>query len=219
MKKQNKGITLVSLVVTIIILIILAGVSINAILGENGIITIAKQAKENMALAKTEEETELNELYMQILAENDENTVIGEISNVEILTEIQNLKNEIEKLKNNTTTLDTMYPVGSIYISTDLSTAEEVATKFGGTWESYGGGRTLVGVGTGTDNNSTEQTFAANESGGEYKHTLTIAEMPSHTHKFVNRRKCTCNEINSFFYTIRTRICISRKWWLVVSIQ
>ena len=67
--KKEKGITLVSLVVTIIILIILAGVSINLTLGKNGIITIAKQAKENTELAKIEEETGLNELYMQIEAE------------------------------------------------------------------------------------------------------------------------------------------------------
>ena len=67
--KKNQAITLVSLVVTIIILIILAGVSINLILGKNGIITIAKQAKENTELAKIEEETRLNELYMQIEAE------------------------------------------------------------------------------------------------------------------------------------------------------
>ena len=68
MKKEN-GITLVALVVTIIVLIILAGVSINLTLGENGIITIAKQAKENMELAKIDEEVALNELYMQIETE------------------------------------------------------------------------------------------------------------------------------------------------------
>ena len=67
--RKEKGITLVSLVVTIIILIILAGVSINLTLGKNGIITIAKQAKENTELAKIEEETALNELYVQIEAE------------------------------------------------------------------------------------------------------------------------------------------------------
>ena len=64
--KNNKGITLVALVVTIIVLIILAGISINLILGDNGIITIAKKAKENTELAKTEEETNLNELYTQL---------------------------------------------------------------------------------------------------------------------------------------------------------
>ena len=64
--KQSKGITLVSLVVTIIILIILSGVSINLVLGENGIVTIAKRAKENTEIAKVEEETRLNELAKQI---------------------------------------------------------------------------------------------------------------------------------------------------------
>ena len=39
--KNSKGITLVALVVTIIVLIILAGISINLVLGENGIITKA----------------------------------------------------------------------------------------------------------------------------------------------------------------------------------
>ena len=69
MKNKEQGITLVSLVVTIIILIILAGVSINLILGENGIITKSKQAKEKTEQAKLNEEVALNELYMQIEAE------------------------------------------------------------------------------------------------------------------------------------------------------
>ena len=64
--RNQKGITLVALVVTIIVLIILAGISINLILGDNGIITIAKKAKENTELAKIEEEKELNELYTQL---------------------------------------------------------------------------------------------------------------------------------------------------------
>ena len=66
--KKEKGITLVALVVTIIVLIILAGISINLVLGDNGIITIAKKAKENTELAKTDEETQLNELYTQLEA-------------------------------------------------------------------------------------------------------------------------------------------------------
>ena len=67
--EKQKGVTLVALVVTIIVLIILAGISINLILGDNGIITIAKKAKENTELAKIEEETELNELYTQLETE------------------------------------------------------------------------------------------------------------------------------------------------------
>ena len=53
MKKQ-KGITLVSLVITIIVLIILAGISIHALVGQSGIITRAQQAKENIILAQEE---------------------------------------------------------------------------------------------------------------------------------------------------------------------
>lgn len=43
--QKEKGITLVALVVTIVVLLILAGVSINLVLGENGLITQAKEAK------------------------------------------------------------------------------------------------------------------------------------------------------------------------------
>ena len=64
--KNQRGITLVSLVITIIVLIILAGISINIVLGENGIITRAQQAKENTILAQEEEAKQLNTLYSQL---------------------------------------------------------------------------------------------------------------------------------------------------------
>ncbi len=44
MMKSNKGITLVALVITIIVLLILAGVSISLVVGDNGIMTRAKDA-------------------------------------------------------------------------------------------------------------------------------------------------------------------------------
>ena len=89
--KKNQAITIVSLVVTIIILIILAGVSLNLTLGQNGIITKAKQAKENIELAKIEEETRLNELYMQMESEGI-NT--GDIS-YDAITKLVEFKREI----------------------------------------------------------------------------------------------------------------------------
>ena len=49
--KKNKGITLVALVVTIVVLLILAGVSINLVLGDNGIIAKAKEAQKKSAEA------------------------------------------------------------------------------------------------------------------------------------------------------------------------
>lgn len=71
--KKEQGVTIISLIVTIIVLIILAGVSINLTLGQNGIITKAKQAKENMEIAQIEEQKELNELYVQL--ENNETSI------------------------------------------------------------------------------------------------------------------------------------------------
>ena len=59
--KGEKAITLISLVITIIILIILAGVGINLSLGENGIFKRAKEAKNKYLTAQENEEKGLNE--------------------------------------------------------------------------------------------------------------------------------------------------------------
>jgi hypothetical protein len=69
--------------------------------------------------------------------------------------------------------LQDIYPVGAIYESTSSTSP---ATLFGGTWESYGAGRVLVGAGT------SDAAYMAGSTGGESNHTLTVAEMPSHKH-------------------------------------
>ena len=51
-KQLNKGITLVALVVTIVVLLILAGISINLLLGENGIIKKRKKREKKQQRAK-----------------------------------------------------------------------------------------------------------------------------------------------------------------------
>ena len=71
LKKTEKGITLVALVVTIVVLLILAGVSINTVLGDDGIIKKAKEAAEATKRASAEEE--MNRLVLEYqLAKNDE---------------------------------------------------------------------------------------------------------------------------------------------------
>ena len=55
LKKSSKGVTLIALVITIIVLLILAGVSIAMLTGDNGILTQAKEAKE-ANIAGTEKE-------------------------------------------------------------------------------------------------------------------------------------------------------------------
>lgn len=71
--------------------------------------------------------------------------------------------------------IDNFYPVGSIY----QSTAPTNPTTFmGGVWERFGNGRVLVGVDEADADFNT-----ANKTGGEKTHTLTIDEMPSHSHR------------------------------------
>ena len=74
----------------------------------------------------------------------------------------------------NVGTLRAIYPVGAIYIST---TNVNPADLFGfGTWQAFGAGRTLVGVGT------SDRAFPAGETGGTSTHALTAGQMPRHTH-------------------------------------
>ena len=83
------------------------------------------------------------------------------------LTAVEDYKNQI-------------YPIGSIYISATDSTASAVHDRFGGTWEAYATGRTLIGMGSNGTNNYT--TIGA--TGGASSHTITTDNMPSHTHSF-----------------------------------
>ena len=86
--------------------------------------------------------------------------------------------------------VDMVYPVGSIYMSVNSTSP---ATLFGGTWEQIKG-RFLLGTGEPDDNSNTyygsDLTYngrtkyneQVGSTGGESRHTLSVAEMPSHTH-------------------------------------
>lgn len=70
--------------------------------------------------------------------------------------------------------LETTHPVGSLEINTSGINPSEY---LGGEWESFGSGRTLVGV----DSNDSDFD-TVEETGGEKTHTLTTNEIPAHTH-------------------------------------
>jgi len=97
-----------------------------------------------------------------------------QISSEEFQTYVQ--KTVSNALNGKTFNIDKIYPVGSIYISTVNTNPSSL---FGGSWESYGAGRALVGVGEGNDG-TTKKSFVGGESGGEYNHILSIDEMPAH---------------------------------------
>ena len=72
------------------------------------------------------------------------------------------------------------HPVGSYYFSDD---ATNPGTLFGGTWEAIDPGYGLIAQGTATAEDGTKLTFTAGNKYGEFKHQLTVGELPSHHHQ------------------------------------
>lgn len=72
--------------------------------------------------------------------------------------------------------LSDVYPVGSIYINASVATNPGTLLGFG-TWVAFGAGRVMVGLDAGQTEFDT-----AEETGGAKTHTLTISEIPAHTH-------------------------------------
>jgi hypothetical protein len=98
--------------------------------------------------------------------------------------------------------IDIIYPVGSIYFT---ASAVSPSTSIGGSWVRYAQGKCLFGV----DDADTD--FALETTGGEKEHTLTVAEMPSHTHTLDdNYRQLTQNgaiyhnDLNNKVFTATT---------------
>lgn len=88
MLKEQKGITLVALVITIIVLLILAGVTIAALSGPNGILSNASQATEDTAVSEAKEavttaiNTILTNQYAEVATDNTLNqaTIISVVN-------------------------------------------------------------------------------------------------------------------------------------------
>ena len=113
------------------------------------------------------------EIKAEINAVKDETKVeINAVKN-ETKAEINAVKDEIKRATSH---------VGQIILSTTLNTADKVKNIYGGNWEAFGAGKVLIGAGS-----NGGRSFTAGSTGGEYTHTLTINEMPSHTHTVTDR--------------------------------
>ena len=91
------------------------------------------------------------------------------------------------------------YPVGAIFTTTVAyaNSAAVVAAIGGTTWTAFGAGKVLVGVdASDTDFDTVEET------GGAKTHTLTISEMPAHTHSY--DRQVTSTDALSIHDIVRT---------------
>ena len=127
---------------------------------ENAINAKINTVSNDLATFKTETNTTLTQNQSTFNAFKEETN-----------TKFTTTKEELTELIN--TTLDSIYPIGSVYISL---TDTNPGTYLKGTWEQFAQGRTLVGVGEGSDGKNT-QTFDVNDTGGEYKHLISKKEL------------------------------------------
>ena len=131
LKQTNEGITLIALVVTIVVLLILAGITINLVFSDNGIIRKAQEAANKTQEAVKNEQAQMNELadYMtNMLNEIGEGNSSEDITGpngkplIETLTEIQTNNNvEAEDKYGNSVTV----PKGFKVVASEATTVPE----------------------------------------------------------------------------------------------
>ena len=125
--KQEKGITLISLVITIIILLILAGVTLSLTLGDRGIITQAQKAKEAQEIAAIKEDMQLAILDKELekggtgLTKEELEEIAGNYG------ELQEDGNTIKTDEGYEIKIDEIYQEGGGTIGGDAVTDEEIA--------------------------------------------------------------------------------------------
>ena len=83
--RKESGITIITLAVIIIVMIILAGVSLNMTIGDNGLISQSQKTRENIELAQEEGQERLNSLYADMDNDGDGDFDISEIEAIEKL--------------------------------------------------------------------------------------------------------------------------------------
>ena len=113
--KSNLGITLIALIITIIVLLILAGVTLNMVMGENGLFGKANNAKNKTEVAQYEEELRMCVLELQTDAATNGTTF-----------NMETIKNKfVEKVKELENTTEIEFPT------------EESETRLDGTYKGY----------------------------------------------------------------------------------
>lgn len=116
-------------------------------------------------------DVELNQV--QGVATIDESTL--SVANADHATNADNVHTKSGSYKTMVNALlEMVYPIGSIYISTNNVSPQNF---LGGTWVRFANGQVLVGV------NESENSFSSVlKTGGSKEQTLTVDQLPSHTH-------------------------------------
>ena len=125
MKKNysnQKGITLIALVVTIVVLLILTVVGIYALLGDNGIIDKAKESKDKTLQSSSEEKKDIKNASDKLGAILEKNRKDIILSTYELKTELKNSKSKVETLTANLKNV-----VGNLEWASSDSTVAEIS--------------------------------------------------------------------------------------------
>lgn len=124
-KYKNRGITLIALVVTIVVLLILAGVSISMLAGDNGIITRARKAKNAHDESSANETTKMEETVDKI---NKYDPNGGSTSDDDKITLPEGWDgNKVNPVKSAD---DIVVPVPKGYVSSTVENENKVSTGF-----------------------------------------------------------------------------------------
>ena len=177
MLKRNKGITLIALVITIIILLILAGVSIAMLTGNNGILTQAQNAKE-----ETEKASLIEQVKVDILEKQSENNSVEITAGIlkEILDEYFERVPEIDEITEE-------------WIQTaELTTNEKYGEYEIKLSEIYNGQLKEINIPKGLEIGST----VYYSSSGEYKWQAKYCSSPENTIYEKNMKSSTDEEFN-----------------------
>ena len=129
--------------------------------------TSVDEIKENANNIIEETKEEMNDNMNKNLdyLQNNLNSKFANLG-ADVLCQINDIPNKI-------------FPVGYVYQSTNPTHPKDL---FGGEWDELGVGQVLIGAGTYKDKNGVTKTFTVGQNYGEYEHTQTIEEMPSHSH-------------------------------------
>ena len=157
--KSSQGITLIALVVTIVILLILSGVTINMLLGEDGIIRTAQEAKNTWEGAVANEQQEIQNLVNELNSimnggEDETPTDPEEIVDITTVTEIVQ-KEEGQKAKDTYGNV-VVVPKGFKVVTSEATTVPEGIVIEDGTGTETTTGNQFVWIPVGTvhkDNN------------------------------------------------------------------
>lgn len=105
-------------------------------------------------------------------------------------------------------TINKAFPIGAVYITYNNNNPSNF---LGGTWVQFGQGRVLMGQGEGNDGSTSMSFTTVGGTGGEYKHTLTTAEIPSHNHAlyFAQDRVAQLWKLSTQFATGSNSLIIS----------